>query len=107
MEEKGNDVAKEALQRVVDRGGSPIPGQSSTGGRMKWEQCSIEQKIERVQQEIVSLRRYTGHVGDNAASANRVMQDHHHDAQGRVLIPVYQPGMGISGSSERGFDPLA
>lgn len=66
-----------------------------------WAECGIEEKVERLRFELLNLR-YTAAI---ARQTERMFENHIHDAQGVVAVPVrVADTLKMAGAS--GFDGL-
>lgn len=74
----------------------------------RWHECGLEEKVERIRRELLSLREATRWHGMRIGEAHDLAHDHSHDPLGRVLRPAHGGGSNrlIAGEG-RSFDPLA
>lgn len=94
-------------------GGSVLGYQASPQEQKRWEECSIEEKIERLR--VASLQRqYTLEALQNLITrslrVNDLLEQHTHDMQGRVVVAVGdvdRRGIPMVDRSKPSFDPLA
>ena len=74
-----------------------------------WDHCGIEEKLERVRNELRQLR-YVWPRLSNFDQRLDQLTDHAHDAQGRIMTPLRHHGYGVMGVAQEAgssFDPLA
>lgn len=73
-----------------------------------WDECGIEEKVERIRQQLRAHRDVTEYAARSASQALDLSRNHQHGATGEVLKPVNGHGggsqTGLVGGS--GFDPL-
>lgn len=67
-----------------------------------WDECSIEQKIERLRVELRGLR----WAANDAHRLAEVLREHKHDALGEIMVPLVVKH-GYGGSAEKTTDQLA
>lgn len=80
-----------------------------------WDQCGLEEKVERIRMELLSGRHRLDalfHMMQNHERQIDLLDDHTHDMRGEVVIPrrkvnarrdIYPATM----QPQKGFDPLA
>ncbi len=72
-----------------------------------WDQCGIEEKVERLRNELVDMRRMGFYTRDNARRALDLATRHQHNAAtGEVLSSAIEQRHGAELAEGRGYDPL-
>ncbi len=71
-----------------------------------WDECGIEEKVERVRSQIMMYRDMLQYASRTASEAKDLAGRHEHNATGEVLQPVQRQGGGYAESIGRSFDPL-
>jgi hypothetical protein len=72
-----------------------------------WDECGIEEKVERIRHQLRQLRDMSQYVARTASEAKEIAVSHQHNhATGEVLRPVQRHGGAEAGSDSRSFDPL-
>lgn len=70
-----------------------------------WEECGIEEKVERLRMALMRARETAQYAAKNASAANELAERHQHNpATGEVLRPAQRHGGAESSGS--GYDPL-
>ena len=68
----------------------------------KWDECGIEEKVERLRRELLNQRWQVRQGYQNAEA----LQEHAHSATGEIVVPLHRKrGQGESAGTPR--DPLA
>lgn len=70
-----------------------------------WDECGIEEKVERIRRELLGVRDMGHSAYRNANEARELAARHQHSASGEVLRSAERSG-GMVGAEGRGFDPL-
>ena len=72
-----------------------------------WDECSQEEKVERLRKELRQIRDLSNHAYRHANDARNLAGSHHHSSTtGEVLQPVNRHGGMASEVSARRYDPL-
>jgi hypothetical protein len=91
----------------VDRAIAKMPEGLMNASREKtWDECGIEQKVERVRSQLLMYRDLLQYASRTAGEAKELAGRHEHNAVGEVLQPVQRHGGGQAEVGGRGFDPL-
>lgn len=84
------------------------PGNMAALGKItkKWDESTVEEKLEKLRQEIMNQRgvsRWVGQIAEKVMDLER----HEHNESGKILVPmIKQPGGGSTTMGNR-IDPLA
>ncbi len=70
-----------------------------------WDECGIEEKVERLRQQLRNHRDMSGHTYRRASEAHDLAQNHQHSPTGEVLKPARERG-GAEQAGGSGYDPL-
>lgn len=71
-----------------------------------WDECGIEEKVERIRRELLNQRDVARHALRQANEAHSTAHEHQHGSHGEVLKPVNR-GYGLQAEGcASGFDPL-
>lgn len=71
-----------------------------------WDECGIEEKVERIRQQLRMFRDAVQYTARTASEARDIAVNHQHNhATGEVLQGVRRHGGAMEGSGS-GFDPL-
>ena len=70
-----------------------------------WDECSIEEKLERLRNEQRQSREALQYVAKTAVETQTVAERHQHNANGEVLVTPRSGHSGMVGGSSN-FDPL-
>lgn len=83
-------------------------GAKSIARAKTWDECGLEEKVERIRQELRATRDTAGYAARNSVEALKIAATHIHGELGQVAIQVQGHGqMGFSAGGEgRGYDPL-
>ena len=90
--------------RGADRAVTPMAGRASR--EKTWDECPIEEKLERLRRELRDQRETFQYVARTATQAQSTAERHQHNQNtGEVLTSPRQGSGGMMGDG-RGFDPL-
>ena len=95
MDELGKDA--KAVADIIT--GSRITSDISKS-RQKWNECGIEEKVERLRRAVNDLR----WAVNAARRQSRDFEHHQHDAKGEIVVPLHTKYSEDEGSC---FDSLA
>ena len=73
--------------------------------RKTWDECGIEERQERLRDELRSQRNYLNNVLGRVENQVTKMESHTHGANGELLVPLLLHGLGEM-DQIRGHDPL-
>lgn len=65
-------------------GGAQSVGSTTLSGPKTWEQCSVDEKLERLRQEIDGWRRQCARLRESLS----LFEGHQHGADGTILVSM-------------------
>ena len=84
------------------------PNSAALGGlanlTKKWDECSVEEKLEKIRNELRELRYGIGRI-NQVEETIRELQNHEHSESGKMLVPL-NTNRGLTGMAQR-MDYLA
>jgi len=97
------DEQEDRLKKAAPQAGT----QTGAMRELTWDECGIEEKVERLRREFRMARDIQEYTARTAGDAAEIARDHSHGDHGQVLTPVRRHGghAELAGSG-RGFDPL-
>jgi hypothetical protein len=54
----------------------------------RWDECSIEERIERVREALLELESAVNYAGRTATKASNILSQHQHGGHGEILVPA-------------------
>lgn len=76
---------------------------------LRFEECGIEVKVNRLRDAVISLSVQLEHAGAQASKAARISEAHQHGHNGEVVMPVFEGhGSNLAGMGRDSYEgPLA
>lgn len=106
MDERASNIP---LTRAETPQGYRTAGEAMTKQAQRektWDECGIEEKVERIRQQLRMFRDAVQYTARTASEAKELAVSHQHNqATGAVLQEVRRHGGAVEGAGS-GFDPL-
>lgn len=66
-----------------------------------WEECSADERIDRLRQELLMQREMNEYTARTASNADQLSRNHQHSHTGEVLRPANSGGNALMGEGRR------